>query len=114
MLQFVASLAAVAIAIIGGTFKLLEIRMQQNKNEILKRNTEEHEVTAATASATQRLVVNTLNTLDAGQRRIEDRLTEQDAQAEERHASWMADRTEIFRRLPPDPTGEVPITKETP
>jgi uncharacterized metal-binding protein len=115
MLQFVSALAIVAVAIIGGVFKLVELRMTQNKNEILKRNTEEHQVTAETAQVTQELVMRTLNTLDSGQRRIEARLDAQDARSEGRHALWVADRQEIFRRLPPETTGEVPITitKET-
>jgi hypothetical protein len=112
MPQLISAAVAIIVAIIAAGGKLFEIKLTRAKNEIITKNTDEHQVTAESAKATQELVVRTLNTLDSGQRRIEARLDEQDARSGGRHASWVADRQEIFRRLPPEATGEVPITKE--
>jgi hypothetical protein len=110
LLQLAGALALVAVAIIGAVGKLLEVRMTRGKNEIIEKNTTEHDATLASNNATQRLVVNAVNTLTAGQEDIVSRLAVQDEQAEQRHNAWLTDRVEIFRRLPPETTGEVPVT----
>jgi hypothetical protein len=113
MKELITAAGAISVAIIGGVFMLLKQRIEASADRIMKRNTDEHQVTAETAAATQRLVTNSVSTLVAGVAKIVDRLDTQDALAEDRHVKWLADRVEIFERL--DQRGlERPITQELP